>query len=620
MCGIAGVVQGGGIDGCEWLAQAQQLLAHRGPDASGTWHSPDGRAAFVHRRLSIIDLGPSGAQPMQDSSGRLSIVFNGEIYNYRELRAELHARGFTFNSASDTEVILAGYLAWGTDLLRRLEGMFAFAIYDSATGSLFMARDRIGEKPLYYRVGADTLSFASELKGLMADPHLSRRIDATALDCYLYMGFAPGERCIIAGCNKLPPAHALLFDAQTGRLRVWRYWQAPEPDSAALPDEDELTAELERLLEEAVRRQLVADVPVGVLLSGGVDSSLVAAMASRALGRVRTYTARFPADGAYDETPHARLIARHFATEHVELAVEQPSIDILPLLARQFDEPIVDSSMIPTYLICRAVREHCKVALGGDGGDELFGGYRHYSRLLWMQEHVGHIPSALRRPVARAAYAMLPVGFRGRSWVEAAAADLDSGVPLIACYFDLAMRERLLPGHAVRALPAEQILEQRTPAAGDLLQRASRFDLGNYLPEDILVKVDRASMLSSLEVRAPLLDRKVVEFACAKVPSTLKATAGARKVLLKRLAARILPPQFDRQRKQGFSVPLARWLAGGEWSQFFREVLLGSQSTLFEHTTIRTLLRGQERGRTNSERLFALVMLELWRREYRASP
>jgi asparagine synthase (glutamine-hydrolysing) len=619
MCGIAGVVQGGGVDGCAWLARAQQLLVHRGPDASGTWRSADGRAAFAHCRLSIIDLGPSGAQPMQDSSGQLSIVFNGEIYNYRELRTELRARGFTFNSASDTEVILAGYLAWGTDVLRRLEGMFAFAIYDSATCSLFLARDRIGEKPLYYRVGANTLSFASELKALMADPHLPRRIDPTALDCYLYMGFAPGERCIIAGCNKLPPAHALLFDAQAESLRVWRYWQAPEPDSAVPPDEDELTAELERLLEEAVRRQLVADVPVGVLLSGGVDSSLVAAMASRSLGRVRTYTARFPADSAYDETPHARLIARHFATEHVELAVEQPSVDILPLLARQFDEPIADSSMIPTYLICRAVRDHCKVALGGDGGDELFGGYRHYSRLLWMQDHVGHIPSGLRRPVARAAYAVLPVGFRGRNWVEAAAADLDTSVPLIACYFDLAMRARLLPGHAARAQPAEQIREQRTPPAGDLLQRASRFDLENYLPEDILVKVDRASMLSSLEVRAPLLDRKVVEFACAKVPSALKATAGSRKVLLKQLAARVLPPQFDRQRKQGFSIPLARWLAGVEWSQFFREVLLGSQSTLFEHTTIRALLRGQERGRTNGERLFALVMLELWRREYRAS-
>jgi asparagine synthase (glutamine-hydrolysing) len=356
-----------------------------------------------------------------------------------------------------------------------------------------------------------------------------------------------------------------------------------------------------------------------VLLSGGVDSSLVTALAARSTARLRTYTARFPFDDAYDETPHARLIARHFGTEHTELAIERPSVEILPLLARQFDEPIADSSMVPTYLICRAVRSHCKVALGGDGGDELFGGYRHYSRMLWMHERVGRIPHVLRVPVARATRAVLPVGFRGRNWVEAAATDLDTDVPLIACYFDRRLRRRLLPGTAAFALSAEHIREQRLPEQGDLLERASRLDLENYLPEDILVKVDRASMLSSLEVRAPLLDRQVVEFACRRVPSALKATAASRKVLLKQVAARILPSQFDRQRKQGFAIPLGRWLDGNEWSTFFREVLLGAQSTLLEHAPVNALLRGQQRGRANSERLFALVMLELWRREYRVS-
>jgi asparagine synthase (glutamine-hydrolysing) len=619
MCGIAGSVARTGIDGGEWLTRAAAALVHRGPDAAGTWRSADGRAAFAHRRLSIIDPGPSGSQPMSDASQHTCIVHNGEIYNYRELRSELQARGRTFRSGSDTEVILAAYLEWGTECVERLEGMFAFALYDSANAVLLMARDRIGEKPLYYRVAGETLSFASELKGLMADPSLARRIDPTALDCFLYMGFAPGELCLLQGCNKLPPAHALLFDARAGTHRVWRYWSPPPPSSHTDCDETGLVIELEALLADAVRRQLVADVPVGVLLSGGVDSSLVTAMASRSSARIRTYTARFPADGAYDETPHARLIARHFGTEHTELAVERPSAQILPLLARQFDEPIADSSMVPTYLICRAVRQHCKVALGGDGGDELFGGYRHYSRMLWMRDHVGRIPRGLRKPVARAAYAVLPVGFRGRSWVQAAATDLESDVPLIASYFDRVMRRRLLAGSPVCALPAEQIRERRLPNEGDLLERASRFDLENYLPEDILVKVDRASMLSSLEVRAPLLDRQLVEFAYRKVPSALKATAGSRKVLLKQVAARVLPPQFDRQRKQGFSIPLARWLDGAEWSEFFRDVLLGSQSTLLEHETVRALLRGQQRGRANSERLFALVMLELWRREYRAS-
>jgi asparagine synthase (glutamine-hydrolysing) len=619
VCGITGIVARGGVGRCEWLETAVAALTHRGPDAGGTWRSADGRAAFAHRRLSIIDLGPSGSQPMLDAAGRASIVFNGEIYNYRELRSELRARGCAFRSNSDTEVILAAYGEWGADCVSRLEGMFAFAIYDKASGSLFMARDRAGEKPLYYRARTDAVSFASELKALMADPGEPRHIDPEALDCYLYMGFAPGERCILRGCSKLPPAHALLFDTVRGGLRVWRYWQPPEPGRGAPRDGSELLAELEQLLTAAVERQMVADVPVGVLLSGGVDSSLVTAMACRAGGRVRTYTARFPQDAALDETAHARLIAGHFGTEHTELAVERPSTGLLPLLARQFDEPIADSSMIPTYLICRAVRGHCKVALGGDGGDELFGGYRHYSRLLWMHERVGRIPRGLRSPVARAALAVLPVGFRGRNWVAAAAADLEAEVPLIACYFDRATRAQLLAGNPARVHTAEEIREQRLPETGDLLQRASRFDLENFLPEDILVKVDRASMLSSLEVRAPLLDRTLLEFACREVPSSLKATSGTRKVLLKQLAARVLPPQFDRQRKQGFSIPLARWIDGGEWAGFFREVLLGSQSTLLDHKSVRGLLRGQERGRANSERLFALVMLELWRREYGAS-
>jgi asparagine synthase (glutamine-hydrolysing) len=619
VCGITGIVARGGVGRCEWLESASAALRHRGPDADGTWRSADGRAAFAHRRLSIIDLGPSGDQPMLDAAGRASIVFNGEIYNYRELRAELLARGRGFRSGSDTEVILAAYGEWGTDCVSRLEGMFAFAIYDTDSGSLFMARDRAGEKPLYYRAQGDALSFASELKALMADPGEPRRIDPEALDCYLYMGFAPGERCILRGCRKLPPAHALLFDAVRGGLRVWRYWQPPEAAPVAPAGGSELVAELERLLAAAVRRQMVADVPLGVLLSGGVDSSLVTAMACRAGGRIRTYTARFPEDAALDETAHARLIAAHFGTEHTELAVERPTTKVLPLLARQFDEPIADSSMIPTYLICRAVRSHCKVALGGDGGDELFGGYRHYSRLLWMHERVSRIPHRWRSPVARAALAVLPLGFRGRNWVAAAAADLEAEVPLIACYFDCATRGRLLAGTPAHARTAEAIREQRLPETGDLLQRASRFDLENYLPEDILVKVDRASMLSSLEVRAPLLDRTMVEFACREVPSSLKATSGARKVLLKQLAARVLPPQFDRQRKQGFSIPLARWLNGGDWAEFFQDVLLGPQSTLLDHESVRGLLRGQERGRANGERLFALVMFELWRREYGAS-
>ncbi|NOQ95452.1 MAG: asparagine synthetase B, partial [Desulfobacterales bacterium] len=445
-----------------------------------------------------------------------------------------------------------------------------------------------------------------------------RRIDPEALDCYLAFGYVPGNRCILQDVNKLPPAHALIYNLNTGQAKIWRYWQLPDYSQGEARDVDEaaLLNELEFLIEEAVRRQLVADVPVGVLLSGGVDSSLVTAMAVQATPKVKTFTIRFPGYGKYDETEHARLIARHFGTEHVELEASESSVELLPMLARQFDEPMVDSSMIPTCIISRLVREHCTVALGGDGGDELFGGYPHYSRLLWMQQKLGGIPRSLRVSVAHAAETLLPVGFKGRNWLQGLEVDLKRRLPLIASCFDRYTRQRLMVEEGIWALVAEGIRKQRIPQTKDLLQRATRMDFGNYLAEDILVKVDRASMLSSLEVRAPLLDYRLIEFAFGKVPSHLKATATSRKVLLKKLTSRLLPPEFDQHRKQGFSIPLGSWLQSGPWQSFFREVLLGSDNTLFNRKAVSTLLDGQAKGRANSERLFALVMFELWRREY----
>ena len=622
MCGIIGVASQSPVTGRDWLVCGRDALRHRGPDDAGQWWSVDNHVGLGHQRLAIIDLSPGGHQPMQDADSESCIVFNGEIYNFVDLRVELAEKGHAFRSKSDTEVILKAYREWGTDCVAHLNGTFAFALYDSSRRRLFMARDRAGEKPLYYANAQGTLRFASELKGLMADPALARRIDPEALDCYLAMGYVPGEHCMLQGVKKLPPAHALIFDLASGESRLWRYWQLPDPCETAAngkADEDGLLQELEMLLETAVRRQLVADVPVGILLSGGVDSSLITAMAARTATRVKTFTVRFPGYGQYDETEHARLIARHFGTEHTELVAGETSVDLLPLLARGFDEPMVDSSMIPTYLVSQLVRAHCTVALGGDGGDELFAGYPHYDRLLWLQQNLGAIPLGMRRVLATAAEALLPVGFKGRNWVQALGADWRSGVPLIFSLFDQGTRQRLMAGQSPWKPAAERIREQRLPVAADLLQRATRMDFSNYLAEDILVKVDRASMLNSLELRAPLLDYQLVEFAYAKVPSRLKATAGSRKILLKKLAARILPPEFDQRRKQGFSIPLAAWLAPGPWKAYFREILLGSGESLFDRKTVSALFAGQEKGRTNSERLFALVLLELWRREYQIS-
>ena len=617
MCGIIGIASQTPIINCAWLTAGRDAMTHRGPDDAGEWWSTDGRIGLGQRRLSIIDLSPAGHQPMHDASGELSIVFNGEIYNFVELRHELAANGHVFRSQSDTEVLLAAYREWGTECLARLNGMFAFALYDEPRRQLFMARDRAGEKPLFYALANGTLRFGSELKALFADPEAPRRIDPAALDCYLSMGFIPGERCIIQGVNKLPPAHALLFNQNTGQARIWRYWQLPEPDATAQTDEIALLDELDALLADAVRRQLVADVPVGILLSGGVDSSLVTAMAVRAAPQVKTFTIRFPGYGQYDETEHARLIARHFGTEHIELEASESTVDLLPRLARQFDEPMVDSSMIPTYLVSQLIREHCTVALGGDGGDELFGGYPHYHRLLWTQQNLGWIPYHLRQLTATVAERWLPVGFRGRNWLQGLAVDWQGGLPLIAIYFDGSTRQSLMAGHGRWDSVAESIRQQRIPRTVDLLQRATRMDFENYLADDLLVKIDRASMLNALEVRAPFLDYRLIEFAFGKVPSSLKATTTQRKILLKRLTTRLLPPEFDQHRKQGFSIPLAAWLQSAAWSGFFREMLLESENLLFNRKAVSQLLAGQAKGRANSERLFALVLFELWRREYR---
>lgn len=621
MCGIIGIASIRPVQRREWLLPGRDAMMHRGPDDAGLWWSDDGQVGLAQRRLSIIDLSAAGHQPMHDPTQQFTIVFNGEIYNFEDLRKELIVQGVAFASHSDTEVILAAYKVWGTECLTRLNGMFAFALYDSVKQTLFLARDRAGEKPLYLFQSDGEIRFASELKGLLEDQSIPRRVNRESLDCYLSFGSVPGERCILQGFNKLPPAHAQLFDLKTGKHKTWRYWSLPEleiaPDESQVSDV-ELLNELEQLLEDSVRRQLVADVPVGILLSGGVDSSLVTALAVRSSSNVQTYSVGFPGHGAYDETEHARLVARHFGTKHTELVPEPSGADLLVRLARQFDEPMVDSSMIPTFLVSQLVRQSCTVALGGDGGDELFGGYGYYSRLIWLQKRLGYVPQGLRRLVSIASEKLLPVGLRGRNWFQSLGENLNTGIPLISGLFDQTMRKSLMANYPGWHTMAESILSQRVPVHPDLIQRVTRMDFQNYLAEDILVKVDRASMLNSLEVRAPFLDHRVIDFAFGRVPTRLKTTMTDKKIILKQLCEKLLPPAFDRQRKQGFSIPLAQWLKGGEMREMFYEILERSDG-IFDQKTISGLLSGQDRGRGNSQRLFSLVMFEIWRREYKVS-
>ena len=617
MCGIAGVASARPVEGRGRLERMRDVMRHRGPDDQGAWWSADGRVGLAHRRLSILDLSAAGHQPMADGTGRLWVVFNGEIYNFAELRGELRAAGHAFRSGTDTEVLLAAYRAWGEAFLGRLEGMFAFALYDGDARRVLLARDRAGENPLFYAHAAGTLRFASELKGLLADPELPRELEPEALEHYLAYGYVPGGRCILRGVRKLPPAQLAVFDLDGGGLEVRPYWRLPEPPRGEGADAEELLDELEALLSTSVRRQLVADVPVAVLLSGGLDSSLVTALAARASARpVRTFTATFPGAGVFDESGFARTVARHFGTEHTELPVEPASVDLLPVLAAQYDEPLADSSMVPTYLISRLVRTRATVALGGDGGDELFAGYGHYRMLLRQAQLRRVLPRTVRAGVAAAARA-LPAGVRGRNHLVGFAGGAASNLAHVNLYFDAPARRALLrpTGWAPPAVPPEALRGGAWPAARTVLQQATATDFLTYLPDDILVKVDRASMLTSLEVRAPFLDPRVIEFAFGRVPDRLRATPRAGKVLLRRLARRVLPPELDLQRKRGFSLPLGRWFRG-EWGRYVAGVLAEAPPGLFDPAAVRGLLELQRRGLANTNRLFALAIFELWRREY----
>ena len=617
MCGLVGVASMVAISDHAWLHIARDTLKHRGPDDSGEWWSEDQCVGLAHRRLSIFDLTPLGHQPMHLQKRGLTIVFNGEIYNFIELRKQLQSLGYIFHSQSDTEVLLVAYAEWGYDCLKHLNGMFAFVIYDSKQKKIFIARDRVGEKPLFYHLHNGTLFFASELKALLSNSSLPRNIDPESLDCYLAMGFIPGERCILSGYKKLAPAHAMSFDIQSGATKVWKYWQLPEFNEIEGDiNEASLVNELDSLLENAVGKQLLADVPVGILLSGGLDSSLITAMASRNSNNVKTFSIGFPGQGKIDETQHARLIASHFGTNHTELMADSnTAADLLPKLINQFDEPMVDSSMIPTFLVTNLVSKSCKVALGGEGGDELFGGYHHYLRFMWMHQHLDFIPNFMRQSISQIVKKTLPINFKGINYLQNIDIDLKYDLPFNTSHFDLATRHKLMGKYEKHPFIAESIYKSRISKQRNLLQRATRMDFENYLAEDCLVKVDRTSMMNSLEIRSPMLDYRIIEFAFGKVPSHLKANSQDKKILLKLLASKVLPSNFDKKRKQGFSIPFNEWLKSGPLRDLFWDTLT-SKDCIFDSKTVNNLLKLQDGRGFNGERLFSLVQFELWRKTY----
>ena len=624
MCGIIATVRLDATVDVELFQRQCNAIRHRGPDDSGIWLNSAGRVALGNRRLAIRDLSDKGHMPLSDPSKQIWLTFNGEIYNYPTLRSDLEQLGYCFQSGSDTEVLLAAYCEWDTDCLHRINGMFAFAIYDGRLGKerLFVARDRAGEKPLYYWSHKQGITFASELKAIMADPTFSRRLDLSAFNLYLSFGYVPGSNCILTDVNKLPPAHALTYKSNTGEMHVWRYWVVPQYARQPALDSIELTDKLQSLLSDAVSLQLLADVPVGVLLSGGLDSSLVTALAAQSSSLpIKTFTICFPGHDVYDERRYAKQVSTYFGTKHYELEAEVANVDLLPQLAAIFDEPLADSSLVHTYLVSRLTRDYVTVSLGGDGGDELFGGYLHYNSSARKQNALmRRLPLEIRSlaiPVAQ----KFPVGLPGRNYLLGSQGSVEQGCIFDTLFFDEAARYQIMSPAIREAVvtrtngPESERLAA-WPLACDLVDAMTRMDFQFYLPDDILTKVDRASMAVSLEMRSTWLDYRLIEFAFNQVPSHWKATSDERKRLPRLLAKRLLPAGLDIQRKQGLSIPLTSWFKG-EWGVFFREILTSAPPALFDQHALQSLIEGQERGYKNTARLFALTMFELWRREYR---
>jgi asparagine synthase (glutamine-hydrolysing) len=610
VCGIAGLWQFGGGAGEELHARIERMsgaLRHRGPDDDGVWADGPAGVALGFRRLSIIDLSQAGAQPMVSASGRYVIVFNGEIYNFQRLRDEL---GLTnLRGHSDTEVLLACIEAWGLErAVQRFIGMFAFALWDRGLRTLTLVRDRLGVKPLYYALTPHGVEFASELKALGGG-----EIDRGALALYMRYGYVPAPHAIYRGVAKLLPGTMLTIDAG-GATDMQAYWDSARVAEHAAANrfrgsEADAIDALETLLADAVRLRLIADVPLGVFLSGGIDSPLVTSLMTREAGMVATFTIGF--EGLRDEVPQARAIARHLGTRHTEAIISgQDVLDAIPLMASIYDEPFGDSSAIPTFLVSRLARRHVTVALSGDGGDELFGGYHRYFLGQRLDARVAQVPRRLRRPAGRAAQALARIAstanLRDRLRGLGEALVLDD--PMARFTREIA---RDLVG-VLDAQPRDVPVTTLRPEVGSATELMMYLDAVSFLPDDILAKVDRASMAVSLEAREPLLDHRVVEFAWS-LPLHMKTRDAGGKWILRKLLAKYLPPELIDAGKQGFGLPLQGWLNGPlrDWAESLVDEQRIAREGWFDPASVR---RVWDRGPVYGVEpvLWRLLMFQQW--------
>ena len=614
MCGIVGIVSNIGQYKSK-LSNANKLLSHRGPDTSGTWWSKDNQVGFGHRRLSIIDLSPRANQPMALNKNQdLVIIFNGEIYNFKSIAKKLEQYGYKFKSSSDTEVILAAYNQWGEKCLDSLEGAFSFAIYDKKKNQIFIARDRTGEKPLYFSCSEKRFIFASEIKSLIEIDKNLKTINPSGLNEYLFKGYVGKNNCILKNINKLEAGNYLVYKLNEKKIIKKNYWNL-NLSKKLYYNEKIISDNIFNLLKESVSKQLIADVPVGILLSGGVDSSLIAYLASDIKSKIKTYSIKYRDLDSYDESPFALKVAKFLGTNHIEIDASEVDIDLLFKLAKNFDEPISDPSIIPTFLICEAVSKEIKVVLGGDGGDELFGGYNHYKRLMFVNKFAKILPLRIRKYLISNLLKFLPIGTKGYNWLEAFKYDVINEIPFVGAKFNPQNQISLFKDKFDYLRPIEKFRNFSVLDRRDYLDSCLRHDFENFLTDNILVKVDRSSMINSLEVRSPFLSYKLIEFAFTSIPSSFKSNIFNNKIILKKLLKNIFPEDFDFSRKQGLNAPLEKWLQDKKWFNFFSEVLT-DDSCLFNRKLMIKMLNDKKRYRHNSEKLFNLVIFELWRKNY----
>jgi asparagine synthase (glutamine-hydrolysing) len=624
MCGIAGRFNfktGRPVD-AGTIRTMCDFLSHRGPDGHGVW--TDGAIGLGHRRLAIIDLSDAGRQPMATPDGDLNVTFNGEIYNFLELRRELEGRGHVFNSRTDTEVILAAYREWGVGCLDRLRGMFALALWDARRRRLFVARDRIGKKPLHYHIDRDGIAFASEPKAFLADAGFEPRPDLEALSAYLTYQYVPSPKSAFAGVCKLPPAHYLIVEDE--QVRTERYWKLSYASKRVIAEAD-AEAELIERLREAVRIRMISDVPLGAFLSGGVDSStIVALMAQISSAPVKTFSIGFDEE-TFDELPFARAVAQRYATDHHEFVVRPDAARILDRLVWHYNEPFADSSAIPTYYLSQMARQHVTVALNGDAGDENFAGYRRYITPS-AAETFDRLPGPVRKTIAVAARSVrgqvgsASLAARAGRWLRWVSDTPENRygrhVTIFSSELKAAIcRPEFLAHDAVDAtLLLQRVFEQSD--APNFVDTLLDVDVTYYLPDCLLVKVDIATMAHGLEGRSPMLDHEFMEFA-ASLPADLKLRGADTKYLLKKAARRLLPESNVSREKKGFSVPMEAWLRK-ELRELTADLLLDGRLErrgYFNQTIVQQLVEQHWNGTGRwHNQLWSLLMLESWHRMF----